>query len=380
MSTPVPKLFQPIRIGAVNLSHRIVLAPLTLLRANKAHIHGDLAVEYYRQRSSKSGTLLIAETSIIAAKAGGLDHIPGIWSDEQIKAWRKVVDAVHEQGSFIFLQIAALGRLANPELLEREGISRDNFVGASAISAHSGGAVPRPMTHADINEYLQLYATAASNAVLKAGFDGVEIHNGNGTLSDQFLQDVSNQRTDEYGGSIENRARFPLQVVQAIADAIGENRTAVRISPWNTSAGMRMPDPRPTFSHFVSKLRALHPGIAYLHIIEPRVANFETAEEGPLSESDSNDFIRDIWAPLPLISAGGYSRESATETAEKYGYLIAFGRTYIANPDLPVRIMKNIPLTPYDRSTFYAPEEAHGYIDYPFADETPSKETASGSV
>ncbi|KZT25955.1 FMN-linked oxidoreductase [Neolentinus lepideus HHB14362 ss-1] len=344
--TQFKNLFQPIRIGAEELSHRIVLAPLTRLRANKAHVHGDLAVEYYKQRSSTPGTLLIAEGTIIAAKAGGWDHTPA----------SEVVDAVQAQGCFIYLQFAALGRSGNPELLERDGISKDNFVGASAISAHPGGAVPRPMTHTDISEYLKVYATAASNAVLKDDFDGVEIHKGSGTLSGQFLQDVSNQRTDKYGGSIENRVRFPLQMVRAVADAIGEDRTAVHILPWDTSSGIRMQDPRPTFAHFVSKLCALHPGLAYLHVVEPRVSNLLTAEEGPLSESDSNDFIRNIWAPLPLISAGGYSRESATEATEKCDYLIAFGRTYIANPDLPMRFMKNTPLTPYDTSTFYAPD------------------------
>ncbi|KZT25906.1 FMN-linked oxidoreductase [Neolentinus lepideus HHB14362 ss-1] len=368
MAQQEPKLFQPKQIGAVTLQHRIVLAPLTRNRASKEHVHGDLAVEYYSQRASMPGTLLIAEATLITHKAGGYPNVPGIWSAEQVAAWKKVVDAVHARGSFIYLQLIALGRQASPEQLESEGLPPDTYVSSSAVPLPGASRAPRALTTEEVREWVRLHEAAARNAVHGAGFDGVELHFANGYLPDQFLQDVCNKRTDEYGGSVENRCRFPLEVVQAVTGAVGVERTGLRISPWGTFGGMRMVNPRETFGYFVTQLRDQFPDLAYVHMIEPRsTGNLDVLD---VPEGDSNDFVRDIWAPRPIISAGGYTREESFKNAEKYDYLIAWGRYWISNPDLPYRLLKDIPLTPYDRDLFYSIENPHGYIDYSFAEES----------
>ncbi|KAH9945558.1 hypothetical protein B0H21DRAFT_823022 [Amylocystis lapponica] len=366
MSTvTTPKLFQPIKVGAVELSHRVVLAPLTRRRADAQHVHSDIGVEYYSQRASEPGSLLITEGTFIFAKAGGISHVPGLWSDAQLAAWRKITDAVHAKGSFIFAQLWALGRAAYVDQLEAEDPSFP-YVSASDVKISTQTRLPRPLTVAEIKEYVDGYAKAASDAVHRAGFDGVEIHGANGYLVDQFLQDVTNTRTDEYGGSIEKRSRFGLEVVDAVTKAVGADRTAIRLSPWGPVNDMRMDDPIPTFSHFVTRLAELHPDLAYLHVVDPRVTGYE---DHAVSEQDSNDFIRKIWAPRPLISAGGFTREKALTSAEETGDLIAFGRHYIANPDLPLKLRNNLPLTKYNRDTFYipGPQSVEGYTDYPFA-------------
>jgi NADPH2 dehydrogenase len=233
----------------------------------------------------------------------------------------QVVDAVHANGSHIFLQLWAFGRATDVELLKAEDPNFE-YVGASAIPTSTSSPIPRPLTIEEINTYVRWYATAADKAVNKAGFDGVELHFANGYLPDQFLQDVSNQRTDKYGGSIENRARFPLEILEAVTNAVGEDRVGFRVSPWNTWQGMRMEDPKPTFTYFVSQAKGRFPNLAYLHAIEPLVA-------GP--NGDSNDFLRKIWGDKVLIAAGGYTPQTAAETANAHGGLIAFGRHYIAN-------------------------------------------------
>ncbi|KZT25930.1 FMN-linked oxidoreductase [Neolentinus lepideus HHB14362 ss-1] len=358
------KLFQPVQVGDVTLKHRIVLAPLTRYRADDDHVHGKLAVEYYAQRASFPGTLLITEGTFIAAKAGGMSNVPGIWNDEQIAGWREVVTAVHARGCYIYLQLWALGRRARPEVLAQEGI-QDAYVSSSDIPEPGAEKRPRPLTIPEIKEYVQLYATAASNAVHKAGFDGVEIHGAGGYLPDQFLQDVCNKRSDEYGGSVENRCRFSLEMVKAVSSAVGESKLGFRISPWGRFGGMREKDPKATFSYFLRRLRDLHPNLAYIHIMEPRIDGPVTVKK--VTEGDSNEFIREIWERTPIISSGGYTRDMAYEAAEKYGYLVAFGRYFIANPDLPKKIAEDIPWTKYDRKTFYTPKDPAGYTDYPFA-------------
>ncbi|KAK0460570.1 uncharacterized protein EV420DRAFT_1671111 [Desarmillaria tabescens] len=331
------KLFQPIRVGNLTLSHRIVLAPVSRYRSReRSHIpYVSIMKEYYAQRGSDPGTLLITEATFLSA-------------------WKEITDAVHTEGSFIFCQLWALGRTADYTDLKEENPSL-NIVAPSAIKLADSLETPRPLTLDEIKEYPQLFARAAFDIIHKAGFDGVEIHGVNGYLINQFLQDVSNQRMDEYGGSIKNRALFRLEVLDA---------TGIRLNPWGTTQDMGMQDPVPTFSYFVSEIKKKHPDLAYLHVVEPRIA------VDKLNASESNDFIRRIWAPKPLISAGGYTRESAMETADKKGNIIAFGWYLISNPDLTVRLKDNIPFTLYDRSTFYLHGEvAEGYIDYPFASE-----------
>ncbi|SJL17669.1 related to NADPH2 dehydrogenase chain OYE2 [Armillaria ostoyae] len=364
------KLFQPIKVGDLTLNHRIVLAPLTRFKSTeKGHVpYTSVMKEYYSQRASDPGTLLITEATLITQKAGVFRNIPGIWTQEQIDAWKEITDAVHAKGSFIFCQLWGQGRAAYASDLKHEDASLE-FVAPSAIKLSYTPETPRPLTLDEIYEYPKLFAQAAVNAVFKAGFDGVELNAVNGFLIDQFIQDVSNQRTDAYGGSIENRARFPLEVIDAVVDAVGAHRTAFRVSPWNTWQEMRMEDPIPTFSYLVAKIGQHHADLAYLHVIEPRVNGTETREDVP-GAGESNDFIRELWAPRLLISAGGYTREDAMKVADEKGGLVAFGRYFISNPDLPKKLKKNLPLTPYNRSTFYLPGEVtEGYTDYPFASE-----------
>ncbi|KAI9448666.1 NADH:flavin oxidoreductase/NADH oxidase [Russula earlei] len=368
------KLFQPIQLSKVTLQHRVVMAPLTRNRGNNKHTHTSLAVEHYAARASVPGTLIISEATLIAHKASGYTfHAPGIWSEEQIVAWKRVTDAVHAKGSFMFLQLWALGRAASPDQLKREDPSFE-WVGAGTVPSParrpaSARAGPRPLTKAEIAEYVQLYATAARNAVFRAGFDGVEIHGANGYLVDQFLKEGSNDRVDEYGGSVENRARFALEVVAAVGAAVGEERVGLRLSPWLTYHETPGSDPIPTFSYLVTELRRRHPNFAYLHVIEPRVSVVDDRVLDPESK-ESNDFLRDIWAGKLWISAGGFARESAIKQADERGELIAFGRYYTSNPDLPIRLEKNIPLTPYNREVFYTVESPIGYIDYLPADKS----------
>ncbi|PIL25340.1 hypothetical protein GSI_13229 [Ganoderma sinense ZZ0214-1] len=357
------KLFQPIKVGDITLAHRVVLAPLTRSRANKHGVHGDLAVEYYAQRASTPGSLLISEATYVSYKAEGWGpNVPGIWNEAQMAGWKRVADAVHAKGSYIYMQLWALGRAARVGYL-REQDPDYAYVAPSDVPLAGRPDVPRPLTVEEIKEYVAAWAKAARNAVIGAGFDGVEIHGANGYLIDQFTQDTSNTRTDEYGGSIENRCRFALEVVGAVCAAIGESKTGLRLSPWSRFQEMRMTDPVSTFSYLVSRLAEDHPNLAYLHVVN---AGFSGDVDSGVMSGESNDFIRKIWHPRPLVAAGGYTRETALRDGET-GLLIAFGRPWISNPDLPLRLLKDIPLAKWNPADFYTPEEARGYTDYVFA-------------
>ncbi|KAK0445624.1 uncharacterized protein EV420DRAFT_1648345 [Desarmillaria tabescens] len=363
------KLFEPITVGRLSLSRRVVLAPLSRLRSDLTTAAPLLpsVQEYYVQRAKTPGTLLISEGTVIAPKASGYPGAPEIWSDEQIASWKEVVDGVHAQGSYIYMQIAAIGRQASPGAL----ISRDPaipHVGASALPPTPDAPVPRAMTKEEIKEHIDFFGIAAANAVHKAGFDGVEIHGANGVLVDEFLQSVSNVRDDEYGGSMENRVRFPLEVLGCIVKEVGADRVGIRLSPRSRNGGMGMEDPVPTFSYLVTRVKELYPDLAYVHVIEARVDGITDRTKEEIKEVENNVFIRKIWSPRPLISAGGYTRETGMQIADEKGDLIAYGRWFISNPDLPTRLERNIPLTKYDHSTFYMPGDASGvgYTDYPF--------------
>ncbi|KAI0744231.1 NADH:flavin oxidoreductase/NADH oxidase [Daedaleopsis nitida] len=359
-----PQLFQPIQVGDMNLAHRVVLAPLTRLRADAEHVPTELTVEHYKQRSSVPGTLLITEATIIAPEAGGMPHAPGIWNDAQVAAWKKVVDAVHANKGYIVLQLWALGRAARPIVLQKENPPLD-YVAASPIPlSERPDDVPRALTVQEIKQYATFFGTAAHNAVHHAGFDAVELHGANGYLIDQFLQDVSNMRTDAYGGSVENRARFALEALQAIVDAVGQRKTAIRLSPWATYQDMRMEDPVPTFTYLVEQIKARFPDLAYLHPIAPGAP----LGRGPADESQA-DFIHKLWAPRPTITNGGFTRESGMKTAEETGQIIAYGVPFLSNPDLPFRLRKNLPLNEPDLTTFYTPMDPVGYTTYPFSEE-----------
>jgi 2,4-dienoyl-CoA reductase-like NADH-dependent reductase (Old Yellow Enzyme family) len=269
------KLFAPIQVCRVDLQHRVAMAPLTRLRADKDHVQLPIAVEYYAQRASVPGTLIIAEATLISPAHGGVPHAPALWNTAHITGWRQITDAVHERGCSIVCQLVAPGRAADAKQLKAGG---HELLSSSAVPMPGGGfapkdgptIVPRAMTEEQIWGCVADFAQAAKNAIA-AGFDGVEIHGANGYLVDQFLQDTCNQRSDTWGGSVEHRSKFGIEVAKAVAAAIGSDRVGFRLSPWSPFQGMLMPDPIPTFSYITAQLKELQLG--YLHFIESRVNN-----------------------------------------------------------------------------------------------------------
>lgn len=340
------------------------MAPLTRFRASDSHVPLPFVKEYYAQRAAVPGTLLITEATFISARASGYPNVPGIWNQEQIEAWKEVTEAVHEKGSFIYLQLWGLGRVANPQVLK--GLGDYEVVSSSPTPESEGKTVPHEMNHEEIKQFVSDYAQAAKNSI-EAGFDGVEIHGANGYLVDQFTQDTCNKRTDEYGGSVEKRARFGLEVAKAVVDAVGADKTGIRLSPFSTFQGMKMAEPIPQFSYLLEGLKKLN--LAYVHVVESRIsgnADVETTEK--------IDFAVDIWGKTsPVLIAGGFRPDSARRAVdEEYtekDIAIVFGRYFISNPDLPFRIEKGVDLVKYDRDTFYKAKSTEGYIDYPFSTE-----------
>ncbi|KAF8139843.1 FMN-linked oxidoreductase [Boletus edulis] len=234
-SQQTPALFKPIKVGRLALQHRVVLAPLTRFRVHASHVPGPQQASYYSQRGSEPGTLLIAEATLNSHDAGGYSHVPGIYTEEQIKAWKKVTDAVHAKGS-IFLQLWSLGRVADVDFLENQD-PPSPYVSASSVTLTGRPRPPRPLTEAEIQDYIAAYATAASNGIHSAGFDGVEIHGANGYLPDQFLQTTSNTRTDKWGGDEKGRTQLTREIIDAVVDAVGDDRVGLRISSWSTYQG-----------------------------------------------------------------------------------------------------------------------------------------------
>jgi NADPH2 dehydrogenase len=268
MSLAKSRLFEPIRIGRNKLSSRIVMGPLGSTLADENNVLDDTARDYYGQRAREPATLIIGEATFISPQASGTSEPrAGIYTEDQIQAWKRIVDRVHEAGSYIYLQLWALGRSADPECKARDGTG--DVVSSSAVP-QEGGPVPRALTEDEIWTYISDYAAAAKTAVEIAGFDGVELHGGNNSLLDQFTQDVVNQRTDGWGGSIPNRSRFGIEVTAAVCAAIGSDRVGYRISPFSTYQSMGMEDAVPQFCDLLAGLKAL--GIAYVHLVESRIA------------------------------------------------------------------------------------------------------------
>ncbi len=358
------QLFQPVKVGAIDLSHRIVMAPLTRLRSTvPGDVPNDLMVEYYQQRASQGG-LIITEATAISITGRGYLGAPGIYSAEQVEGWRKVVDAVHAKGGRILLQLWHVGRTSHVDMTGGVAPIGPSEIPYDGVSFTSKGWVPvspnRALRVDEIPALLDDYRKAAQNAKA-AGFDGVELHGGNGYLLDQFLQDGSNHRTDEYGGSPENRARLPLQVVRTVLSVWDKDRVGIRISPSTKFNGMSDSNPQATFSYFAKELDQL--GLAYLHIIEPRVNGSVEVADGlaPVAAEELRKIFKN-----KLLAAGGFGPESAEAIVEAGDAdLVVFGRYFISNPDLPERIRLGLPLNPYDRDTFYGGDE-HGYTDYPF--------------
>jgi NADPH2 dehydrogenase len=358
------KLFTPLQVGNSLLQHRVVMAPLTRLRADDSHVPLDFAKEYYGQRASVPGTLIITEGTIISPRAGGWANVPGIYNDAQIAAWKSITSEVHKKGSFIWCQLAALGRAARVPVLDAEG---EKFSAPSAVAIEEGGQLPQALAEDEILGFISDFVQAANNA-MEAGFDGIEIHGATGYLVDQFIQEVSNLRNDKWGGSVEKNCRFGLEVVKAISQAIGAEKVGLRLSPFSIVNGMKMKDPIPTFSYLVKELKALRP--AYLHLIESRVAG-SVDHDG---KGEKLTFLVDIFDNAsPVFLAGGYTPENATaavdEEYKEKDVAVVFGRSFISNPDLPFRLKNRVPLEKYNRGSFYKAKSQEGYTDYPLSKE-----------
>src|SRR5262249_8292260 len=353
-----PRLFSPLKVGPYQLGHRVVMAPLTRMRAIKASLAPrPLNADYYAQRATEGG-LIVAEASPVATTAFGHAGVPGIYTEQQVEGWRKVVDAVHARGAVIFLQLWHVGRVSHSSF--QPGGALPVAPSAVAISAEykattADGKVaayetPRALETDEIPGIVVAFKQAARNA-MAAGFDGVEIHGANGYLLEQFLQSRSNLRTDRYGGSIENRARLLLEVVQGAIEVWGASRVGVRLSPYGVANDSGEQDPMPLYGHVVQALSPL--GLAYLHFIEPRSSAAGRAEVNWQNVRSGMVLFRTLWKGV-LISAGGFTGEMAEAAiAEGHADAIAFGRIYISNPDLPRRLHHGFPLTPYNRATFY---------------------------
>lgn len=357
--TLYPHLFQPLRLGAVELPNRIVMAPMTRNRAEPGEVASALALEYYRQRASAG--LIITEGSQIDASARGPLRTPGIHSPQQIAAWRRITDSVHAAGGRMALQLWHTGRAGHPDTLGHLAYSASP-IAINGLTWTRKGQVPhvapQALTLDQIPVVLGQYATAARNAIA-AGFDAVEIHGANGYLIDQFLRSSANHRTDGYGGSIENRTRFMREVVAAVVDAVGADRTGIRLSPTNPYQDMSDPDPAGLFIHAASALKPF--GLAYLHVMEP--VNPTLRVPSPPAEWLTPRLKQAFGGPT--IANGGFTGMLA-EHAIKEGYAdaVSFGVPFLANPDLVRRLEIGAALNPGDPATFYSGEEK-GYVDYP---------------
>jgi N-ethylmaleimide reductase len=351
MSTP--SLFAPVRLGAFDLRNRIFLAPMTRSRAGEGEAVGDLQATYYAQRAS--GGLLITEATQVSQQGVGYVRTPGIHTEAQVAGWRKVTDAVHAAGGRIFLQLWHVGRVSHtsfqpggaaPVAPSAIGISGNTWTAAGPAPF----STPRALEADEIPAIIEDFRVGAVNA-LAAGFDGVEVHGANGYLPDQFLRDGSNHRTDAWGGSIENRARLLLAITDAAVSVFGKDRVGVRVSPLGGFNDMSDSNPSATFGYVAEELGKR--GIAYLHVVEPVAPGLSIT---PLLKARFGGFV---------IGNGGYDRSSAeAQLAAGTVDAVAFGVPFLANPDLPARLLENAPLNPPDPSKFYA-EGPEGYADYP---------------
>ena len=369
MNAPLPhamtdvgtfKLFQPTRIGDIDVANRVVMAPLTRSRADEPN--GDIPgsamnIEYYRQRSNAG--LIISEGTQVSPAGKGYMATPGIYSDAQVEGWKPIVKAVHDAGSKIVAQIWHVGRVTHPDLTGGAHPVAPSAIQPRTIAYTRNGKVdvpqPRELSVEDIASVVDEYRRGAANAI-RAGFDGVEIHGANGYLIDQFLRDGANQRTDSYGGSVENRARFALEVVDAVIAEVGAGRVGIRLSPVTPVNDLSDSNPQAVFGYLVEELNKR--GIAFIHFIE--------GATGGARGVPGFDFA---WARKTFkgtyIANNGYDRDLAIDAVESgRADAVAFGRLFIANPDLVQRLKRNAALNTPNPQTFYSPGPA-GYIDYP---------------
>ncbi|KAK6458250.1 NADH:flavin oxidoreductase/NADH oxidase [Scheffersomyces xylosifermentans] len=359
--------FKPVKVGTNTLSNRITYVPTTRLRALDDHTPSDLELKYYADRAQYPGTLLIAEATFVSERAGVYERAPGIWNEKQTKAWKKITDAVHDKGSFISSQFWFLGRVAKPELLKERGLDlvgpSANYASEEAKEAAEKAGVPiKPLTKEDIHYLTNVeYVNAAKNAIA-AGFDYIELHSAHGYLLDSFLHAATNKRTDEYGGSIENRSRFLLELIDKLIETVGADKLAVRFSPWAKFSGLKAEEdevhPITEYSYLLHELqKRANAGneLAYISIVEPRVQGTNNVDE--TQQIGDNSFVRQVWKGV-IVKAGNYTYDapefkSIQEEVRDSKTLVGFSRYFISNPDLVNRLAEGYELTPYQRETFY---------------------------
>ncbi|CAN6475582.1 unnamed protein product [Victoria cruziana] len=349
-------------MGKFSLSHRVVLPPLTRQRSY-GNVPQPHAILYYSQRTTKGG-LLISEATGISDTAQGYPDTPGIWTKEQVEAWKPIVNAVHEKGGIFFCQIWHVGRVSNtgfqpngqPPISSTDKPPRSSPHDAIEFSP------PRRLKSEELPEIVDHFRLAAMNAI-EAGFDGVEIHGAHGYLLEQFMKDGVNDRTDQYGGSIENRCRFVLEVVDAVCRAIGSDKVGIRLSPFIDFADSKDSDPVALGLYMMEALNKYE--LLYAHVIEPRMITIGITVQTPHSLLPFRKAFKGTF-----IAVGGYNKEDGNKAiADDYADLIAFGRLFLANPDLPRRFELDAPLNKYNRATFYTSDPVIGYTDYPFLEE-----------
>ncbi len=352
------KLFEPLKIGSLTLSNRILMAPLTRCRGTgtDGRTPNDLIAEYYTQRANAG--LIFTEATSVDPMGVGYPNTPGIWSQEQTQGWKKVTENVHKAGGKILLQLWHVGRVSDPIYLNGKLPIAPSALAPSGhislVRPKRAFVTPRALELNEIPGIIEAYRTGAENAKA-AGFDGVEIHGANGYLLDQFLQDSSNKRTDAYGGSIENRARLMLEVADAVISVWGAQRVGMHLAPRGDAHGMGDSNPLATFGYIAEELGK-------------RKLAFLCARES-LGENRIGPELKKLFGGV-YIANEGFTQETAEQVLEAgEADAVAFGRSFIANPDLPERFAKKTPLNPPDPETFYA-SGPHGYTDYPFLNKT----------
>jgi N-ethylmaleimide reductase len=357
-------LFTPVSIAGQTVSHRVVHAPMTRARSTQpGDVPNAMNAEYYAQRASAA--LIVSEATQISPQGKGYSFTPGIYSDEQVAGWRLVTDAVHAKGGRMFLQLWHVGRMSHPDFhggalpVAPSAVPFDGQIWKVDPATGQGGMVdtptPRALSRDEIHGIIADFRRGARNAIA-AGFDGVEVHGANGYLIDQFLRTTSNQRTDEYGGSRENRLRFLKELVTALVEEVGASRVAIRLAPFLTARGMACPDILPTILEAAAFLQ--EQGVAYMHLVE---ADWDDAPQF------TEEFRKEIRARFSgtIIVAGNYDTERAEWVlANGYADLVAFGRPFVANPDLPRRLRDGLPLSDFDPAALFG-GGAQGYTDYP---------------
>ena len=354
----MPTLYDPVEMGALTLPNRIMMAPLTRGRATREAVPTTMMADYYAQRADAG--LIISEATGISREGLGWPYAPGLWTEAQVDGWKPVTEAVHRAGGRIVAQLWHMGRVVHPDLGGGQPIAPSALTAphrALTYDGHKEYVAPRAMTKDDIERVIGDYVVAARNAI-RAGFDGVQVHGANGYLVDQFLRDASNLRDDDYGGPISSRIRFMSEVVSAVADEAGHDRTGIRLSPNAVSYGVKDSDPQALFTAAAAELARI--GIAWIELREPGPGStFAPSVEPAVSPA-----MRAVFPGQIVLNSDYDANSGAVRMDEGVADAISFGRPFIANPDLVERMRMGAPLNEWDVATFYT-QGREGYTDYP---------------